>query len=144
MLLLAVGHASCNTCNHLDCVASNYNGQFRIVNSAGNKDLVFGPSGIYHKDSILFFSLNGADTVFHDTEAIRFSGAGYDSILWVHFSPGINNAFIQLNSGDMDTLSMTYHSYDTKCCGTITEISNFKLNQSTDLGSNSETRDIRK
>lgn len=143
--LLLIGMASCDHCNNLDCLSSNYHGQFRIVSKADNKDLVFGSASIYDKDSIKFFSLKNSDTTFYETKAIRFPITRYDdSILVVDFFPGTTNAFIQLNSRDTDTLTMTYSSRDSKCCGTIVEIDNFKLNNSTDLGGNGETREIRK
>lgn len=143
--LLLIALASCNPCNNLDCLYSNYNGQFRVMSKADNKDLVFGPASIYDKDSIKFFSLKNSDTTLYETKAIRFPTTRYDdSILVVNFLPGTVTAFIQLNSGDTDTLTMTYSSRDTKCCGTIVEIDNFKLNNSTDLGGNGETREIRK
>ena len=143
-LLLLFGLISCNPCNNLDCISSNYYGQFRIISKADNKDLVFGPSRIYDKDSIKFYALNGTDTTFYETKAIRFPDTGYDSILFVKFFPETSTAFIQLNGGDIDTLNLTYISRNTKCCGTVIEINNFKFNNSTELGSNRETREIKK
>lgn len=141
---LSFGLISCDPCDNLDCFSSNYYGQFRIVSKVDNKDLVFGPSSIYHKDSIKFYALKNGDTIFYETKAIRFSNAGYDSIITVNFFPETSTAFIQLNGGDIDTLSLTYISRDTKCCGTVIEINNFKFNNSTELGNNSETREIKK
>ena len=143
--LLLIGLASCDHCNNLDCLSSNYHGHFRIVSKADNKDLVFGPASIYDKDSIKFFSLKNSDTTFYETKAMRFPSTRYDdSILFVNFLPGTATAFVQFNNGDTDTLTMTYSSRDTRCCGMIVDIDNFKFNNSTDLGGNGETREIRK
>ena len=135
---------ACDPCKNLDCKYSNYFGQFRIINKADNKDLVFGSSRIYNKDQISFFTLTGTDTTFFETKAIHFPGSGYDSIITVNFFPAASTVYMRLSNGDVDTLNLVYESTNSKCCGTITEINNFKLNTVTDLGNNSKTREIRK
>ena len=140
--------ASCDPCNNLDCMYSNYNGQFRIISRNDNKDLVFGPDKIYDKSQIRFYSLNGTDTTYFETKAIYAPGTGYDSILSVNFftasSPVSSIAYMRLSNGDVDTLNLAYQSITSKCCGTVTEINNFRVNNVTDLGNNSNTREIKK
>src|SRR5690349_19553827 len=98
---------SCDPCSNLDCAASNYYGQFRIVSASTSKDLVFGPNRIYDKNQIKFYSLKTTDTTFFDYQAIKFERAGYDSILQVHFYPQTDVAYIRLSNGDIDTLKIS-------------------------------------
>lgn len=122
----------CNPCDNLDCIVSNDTGQFRLV-SADDTDLLFGQHKRYNKDSIRFYSLEANDTTFLPVQAIRFPNTGYDSILVVQFSNQPQTAYMQLSNGDIDTLQLTYKSYDTRCCGHITDIMNFRVNGKTDL-----------
>jgi hypothetical protein len=137
--------SSCDPCKNLDCLSSNYYGQFRIVSKVDGKDLIFGPTAIYDKTKIKFYSLNGADTVHYKFETIKFPGSGYDSILFVNFFPQTNNLiFMKLNNMDTDTLSLSFNTFKTKCCGNITEIVNFRYNNQTDLPGNKGTHEIKK
>lgn len=135
---------SCNPCNNLDCVSSNYYGQFRIVRATDGKDLVFGPNKIYDKNQIRFYSLKGTDTTFFDYKVIRFPDTGYDSILYVLFYPKADVAYMRLSNGDIDTFAISYNTFGTKCCGTITEITNFRLNNSVDIPGDKGTQEIKK
>jgi hypothetical protein len=40
---------------------------------------------------------------------------------------------MRLSNADIDTLQITYQSRPTKCCGTITEIKNFRFNNTVNL-----------
>jgi uncharacterized protein YuzE len=143
-IILGLVFFSCDPCKNLDCVSDNYFGQFRIVNATDGTDLVFGPTKIYDKNQIKFYSLDDADTTFFDYQTIKYPDTGYDSIIYVRFFPKADIAYMQLNNGDVDTLSISYNTFDTKCCGTITEITNFRLNNSVDLPGNKGTQEIRK
>lgn len=135
---------SCDPCNNLDCMYSNYEGQFRIISQTDNKDLVFGPNKIYDINQIRFYSLNGTDTSYFETKTIYAPGTGYDSILSVYFFPTSPTAYMRLSNGDVDTLNLAFHSINSKCCGTVTDINNFRLNNKIDMGNNSTTREIKK
>jgi hypothetical protein len=135
---------SCDPCRNLDCLSDNYHGQFRVVNAIDGKDLVFGSTKIYDKNQIKFYSLNGTDTTFFDYQTIRFPNTGYDSILHVRFFPKVDIAYMRLSNGDVDTLNISYKTYNTRCCGTITEITNFRFNNSVDIPGNKGTQEIRK
>jgi hypothetical protein len=132
-IMLGLFIFSCNPCANLDCLSNDFDGQFRIVSAADGKDLVFGPSKIYDKNQIKFYSLQTTDTTFFNLETIRYPNVGYDSILLVSFIPKTDIAYMRLSNGDIDTLSITYNSFNTKCCGTITEIKNFRFNNSVDI-----------
>ncbi|ULQ53383.1 hypothetical protein [Flavihumibacter fluvii] len=135
---------SCDPCKNLDCLSDNYNGQFRIVRATDGEDLVFGPNSIYEKSQITFYSLKNTDTTFFDYQTIKFPNMGYDSILRVHFFPKTDIAYMRLSNGDIDTLEISHKTLDTKCCGTITEITNFKFNKSVDIPGGMGTQEIRK
>src|SRR5215470_5208436 len=112
---------SCNPCNNLDCDADNDYGQFRIVGATNGEDLVFGPTKVYDKNQIVFYSVKGIDTTLFEYKNIKFPGANYDSILYIRFFPRADIAYMRLSNGDVDTLSISYNTFNTKCCGTITK-----------------------
>jgi hypothetical protein len=135
---------SCDPCKNLDCAADNYYGQFRIVRATDGEDLVFGPAKVYDKNQIQFYSIKGTDTTLYDYKSIKFPGKDYDSILYVRFFPKADTAYLRLSNGDVDTLNISYNTFHTKCCGTITEITDFRLNNSVDIPGNQGTQEIRK
>jgi len=53
-------------------------------------------------------------------------------------------AYMQLNDNDTGTIRMSYNVYDTKCCGSITEITNFRLNNSVNIPGSKGTQEIKK
>ena len=137
---------SCDKCKNLDCVVSDYSGQFRILNKSNGNDLVFGSNSIYDKNKIKFYSLIGNDTAFFQYKAeSRYLNSATDSILVVYYlSEPKGLTFIKLNNTDIDTLSMTYLTANTKCCGAVTTISKFTFNNTNDIGDNGEVRELRK
>jgi hypothetical protein len=146
ILIIIVGllFYSCDPCGNLDCLSSNYYGQFRIVRATDGKDLVFGPNKIYDKNQIKFYSLKGTDTTFFDYQTIRFPNTGYDSILLVNFFPKADVSYMRLSNVDIDTFNISYTTSKTRCCGTITEIENFRFNNSVDITGKNGTQEIRK
>lgn len=145
IIILTLTFISCDPCNNFDCITSNYFGQFRIVNKTDGKDLVFGTNSIYDKTNIKFYSLNGTDTTFFEYAPIKFSSNGYDSILNVKFYPETRTpVYMKLNDFDVDTLVLTYNSYETKCCGTITEITKYRYNNIIDISGVNGTQEIKK
>ena len=132
-VLLTLIFCSCDPCNNLDCLSSNYYGQFRIVKASDGTDLVFGSGSIYDQNTIKFYALKGTDTTFFESQPGKSPNAGFDSILQVNFYPHVDMAFMRLSNGDIDTLKISYKTFDTRCCGTITEITGFRLNNSIDI-----------
>jgi hypothetical protein len=51
---------------------------------------------------------------------------------------------MRLSNGDIDTLNVFYNTFKTKCCGTITEITNFRFNNSVDIPGNKGTQELKK
>ncbi len=146
LLIISTGFIlfSCDPCKNIDCLSDNYSGQFRIVSAGDGKDLIFGPNKIYDKREIKFYSLKGTDTTFFEYETINFGGIGYDSILHVRFFPKTDVAYMRLNNVDIDTLNISFNTFNTKCCGTITEITNFRFNNRTDIPGSEGTQEIKK
>jgi hypothetical protein len=143
-LSIAMLFASC-TCAYMDCISSNYDGQFRIVRATDNADLVFGPERIYDKSNIRFFTLKGTDTIFFEYTPTAFGAtASDDSVLNVRFFPRSDTAYMQLSNGDVDTLALSFKTYRSKCCGTITEITNYRWNNKENLPGNSGTQLLKK
>ena len=135
---------SCDPCKNLDCAYDDYYGQFRIVSATDGKDLVFGPNKIYDKNEIKFYTLNGTDTSFFQPSALKSIDFGNDTVLQVKFFPKVETAYIRLNNNDTDTLAITYETTNTKCCGTITEITNFRFNNKANLPGNNRIQEIKK
>ena len=144
VILLGLLFHSCDPCNNLDCLSDSYYGQFRIIRATDSGDLVFGPNKIYDKNQIRFYSLKGTDTTFFDYQTIKFPNMGYDSILYIRFFPKADVAYMRLSNGDIDTLNLSYNTFNTKCCGTITEITNFRFNNSVDISGTNGTQEIKK
>lgn len=136
--------SSCDPCANLDCMYDNYYGQFRIISATGGKDLVFGNNKVYDKGNIIFYALNGPDTVRFDYETKAFSGNGYDSILYVRFFPRNETAYMRLSNGDIDTFQISYKTTDSRCCGTITEITNYRFNNTINIPGGVGTQEIKK
>jgi len=123
------GFYSCDPCNNLDCLSSNYFGQFRIVSTSDGRDLVFGAGSRYNSKTIQFYSLNGNDTSYYDYKPLRFPGCGHVSILYVYFYPETNKpVYMKLSDTDTDTLHLTYNAFKSRCCGIITSIQSFQYN----------------
>ncbi len=136
--------ASC-TCAYLDCVSSNYRFQFDIVSITDSTDLVFGRNRVYDKNKFRFYSLKGSDTIFYELKPYGYGlNAPEDSILTVWFYPAADTAYMQLSNGDVDTLAMNFEMTKTKCCGTITEITNFRWNNKINYPGNEGTQLIKK
>ena len=144
LMILPAVFFSCDPCNNLDCLASNYDAQFRIVSAGTGSDLVFGTNPIYDKNQIKFYSIKGADTSFFEYKTIKSGGTGYDSVLHVHFYPETEVAYMQLGNNDIDTLNISYKTTDSRCCGTITEITNFRYNNRFDIPGSSDTQELNK
>jgi hypothetical protein len=129
VIFITIFFSSCfiDPCGNLDCITDNYYGSFRILSAVDGKDLLFGPSRIYDKNQIKFFTLKGTDTTYYQYEA-KITGSGLDSVLLVNFFPKAELVFLKLSNTDIDTLSISHKTYQSKCCGVITEITAFLHN----------------
>jgi hypothetical protein len=136
-------------CGNLDCITSNYYGQFRIVSASNGEDLIFGQSRIYNKSQIKFFALKGNDTSILELRPAYAPGTGYYSILYVyfysqHFSAPVDTAYLQLTTNDVDTLLLWYEHRNTRCCGKIEEIESINYDGTIDLPGGSNIMELKK
>lgn len=108
---------------------------FKVVRIPGGEDLVFGPSKIYHSDSIKFYSLRGKDTISHFYRP-EFDLLVKDSVLSVNIDVANNEpVFVRLSSADIDTLHVIYRVRDGgRCCGDIRGIDQVMYNNSSMYG----------
>jgi hypothetical protein len=106
------------------CRQGNNSATFRLVDAVNGNDLVFGPTSIYNKDSLRFFSLEGTDTIVHYYRPNAYSNLPQDSLLFVTFSSSqVPVVFVQLSNSDTDTLRLNYALTTTDCCGDISDVS---------------------
>jgi hypothetical protein len=141
-MVMVLSLSACDPCRNLDCLFNDYSGTFRIVRASNNSDLLFGAQRAYTPNELRFFTVASGDTTFFEHQAIYQAGTGYDSVLEVRFLPNIDTAFMRLGNGDVDTLKLTYKSFNTRCCGTITEVENFRHNNAVNLGGSRGVRTI--
>src|SRR5690348_15795881 len=98
-LLLAIFFlSSCDYCSTFECSPGSLQVGFRLLNQAGDTDLVFGPTAHYHKDSIKFYTVHGADTILVHYEANML---GNDSVLQVEIPlETLSDIYLQLHAAD--------------------------------------------
>jgi hypothetical protein len=132
-VITALCLTACDPCKNLDCVTDDYEGQFRILRSSDGTDLLFGLQKSYTADSLRFYTLQSGDTTFLNAHAALLRSIDYDSILQVRFFPKADMAYMRLPNGDVDTLQLAYVTQNTRCCGTITELTNIRYNNTTNL-----------
>jgi hypothetical protein len=126
---LALVFYSCDECTNLDCVPSNNTAYVRVLKQPGNSDLIFGPTAIYHPDSIRFYMLSGGDTITYQYQTLKVPGTASDSMLAVTLSPeAFSNVYMELDNQETDTLQVRYERFNTKCCSVITQIDSIQFN----------------
>ena len=155
LLFVSFTLQSCDRCYSLECAPSDYIGQFRIVSASDGKDLLFGPTKTYDLSKIRFYGINAADTIFFECKAYRsYADKGYDSVINVYFFPKydtitkqerlFDNAYMRLSNGDIDTFKLSYNTVSSKCCGTQTNIVNYRFNNSVDIPGGNGVQEIKK
>ena len=91
--------------------------RIRIVNSTNGNDLVFGSTRIYDKNFIVFYSLNGLDTIFHHYNPGPNTNPGQDSLLFVDFDyRNYETVFLRLTNSEIDTLHLNYQLIHASAC----------------------------
>jgi len=136
--------SSCDPCDNIGCDENPPDGHFRIVSATTGQDLVLGSTRIYDKNQIRFYSLMVTDTIFFNYQAIKMAGTGYDSALRIRFYPLKEVAYMRLSNGDIDTLDISYKTAKTRCCGTSTQITNFRYNNSVDIPADKGIQELKK
>jgi hypothetical protein len=51
---------------------------------------------------------------------------------------------MKLSDTDTDTLNIEYNTFTTKCCGTVTEITKYRYNNSIDIAGGRGIQEIKK
>ena len=130
LLIPVIVLASC-CLGYTKCGQDNNPSRFRILSSSNGQDLVFGPSRIYDKNIIKFYSLTGIDTIFHNYGARPNPNPGQDSLLYVDFDyRKKDTVYVLLNNSDIDTLYLTYRMVDgSPCCQDYSHVTPVKYNK---------------
>jgi hypothetical protein len=142
ILLVVIGSVFYSCCVSSDCNSENPYGVFRIIKNNDGTDLVFGSNKIYDKKEIKFYSVILNDTTFFDCQP--FLNSGSDSAFFVLLRPKPDVVYIKLSEAEVDTLEFSYTTHSSKCCGAITEIAGFRLNNTTDVELVNRVMEIRK
>ncbi len=119
---------ACDPCASLDCSTGKTNIQFSFVSTVTGKNLVFGPNKMYDTSQIKFYALKGRDTNYFNFYSYLNANNSNDTALQIDFYSKIDTAYVRLNSTDTDTLTFSFKSYDTKCCGNLTDIITVRYN----------------
>jgi hypothetical protein len=146
-LFLIIFNAGCNIdrpCKDSNMVCpDSYGSLFRITSKTNGDDLIFGPSSLYDPSKIKIFSLIANDTTFAKYEPYRMVLDGYDSVLHFKISSKPDTLYIQLNSNDIDTISVSYGKTEGRCCS-FNSIRTLNYNNSGALPNYNGTVEFRK
>jgi len=129
LLVLTVLFTLSGCCRYVDCLSDDYFGEFVLIDQSDSSDLIFGGGRLYDRSRIKCFSILGEDTTFYEIAFEDYNSSISDSIVSIKLFPEIyENIYIKWDDTDIDTLLVKYHSFDTNCCGNITEISRLNIN----------------
>ncbi|MBK7232374.1 MAG: hypothetical protein IPH93_08925 [Saprospiraceae bacterium] len=116
-------------CRYVDCVSDDYFIKLVIKDQSDSSDLIFGDGREYDRSEIQCYSILGGDTTIYEIAFEAYNSSVSDSIVFIKLFPEIfENVYLKWNDTDVDTLLVKYHSFDTNCCGKITEISKKNIN----------------
>ncbi|MBK9270709.1 MAG: hypothetical protein IPM48_03860 [Saprospiraceae bacterium] len=116
-------------CRYVDCLSDDYFAKLVVKDQRDSSDLIFGDGRVYNRSGIKCYSILGLDTTFYVIALKEYDSSISDSILSIKLFPEIHeNVYIKWDNTDVDTLLAQYHSFDTNCCGNITEISKMNIN----------------
>ncbi len=128
LLLTVVIFTSCCIGNR-KCEQDFNSARFRIVSSTG-QDLIFGPTKIYDKNLLKFYSVSGTDTILHHYGPGPNPNPGQDSLLFVDFDyRKKETVYVLLTNSDVDTLTLTYQLVNASpCCQDYYSVNPIKYN----------------
>jgi hypothetical protein len=121
--------ASCCLSNR-KCKQDYNSARFRILKSSTGEDLLFGPSRVYDKNFIKFYSINGPDTIVHHYGPGPNPTPGQDSLLFVDFNfSKQETVYVRLSNSDVDTLKLAYSLVDASpCCPDYSKVNPVSYN----------------
>lgn len=116
-------------CRYVDCLTNEYSCRFVIKDKISGDDLVFGPNKFYNKSEMRCYSVISQDTVNFEITFLDYYSSISDSVISIIFYPKpTGQIYFSLNRNDIDTINLKFNSFNTTCCGNITEISNVNIN----------------
>ncbi|GMQ26760.1 hypothetical protein Aoki45_34430 [Algoriphagus sp. oki45] len=121
---------SCDPCRNLDCLASKYDFEFRILDAESGLDLVFGPNAQFKAEEFRLYSLQGNEQVEYVLQPLFSPYYEGDTTFYAEVIPPLGPVFLSYPNGKIDTLVLSYTQYDTECCGRITEVRELTRNNS--------------
>lgn len=129
LLPIIVIFALSGCCRYVDCLSDEYFAKLVVNDQNDSSDLIFGVGRVYDRSGIKCYSILGRDTTFYEIAFEEYHSTISDSIVYIKLFPKIfEDVYIKWDDADVDTLMVQYHSFDTNCCGNITEISNININ----------------
>lgn len=132
LILVSIFVISCDNCGNLDCMPGENLLQLRLLNNSNGEDLLFGPNKAYNSQDLKFYSLNGNDTIpLTEIVSKAPAGLGYDSSIFVQFHPNSEQVYMHLNNSDTDTIAVSFHQSESKCCGSVAVLDQFLYNNTT-------------
>ncbi|WP_026952083.1 hypothetical protein [Algoriphagus mannitolivorans] len=121
--------SSCSPCRNLDCLVSQYDFEFRILDSNTGSDLVFGSKRIFDPREFSMFSISGTGPQEYPLQIRASSFFTGDTTFYAEVFPPASQVFLQYPNGKIDTLELSYRQFDSECCGRITEITKLIRNK---------------
>lgn len=122
LALIATLGSCCFASQKCDSTPRNLS-KFKIFDKKG-KDLLFGDNKKYNADSVIAYSLSGADTVKHTCQtAPNTDTPEEDSLLYIQYDyRQFTTVYLMLDDNDVDTIQLIKETYGSKCCGKFTEL----------------------
>ena len=117
-------------CRYVDCLYDDYSCAFVIKSKNNGEDLIFGEKSSYNRNNMTCFSVSQNDTIYYEISFIEYHSKISDSAISIQFYPETSNQiYFKIDNIDSDTIILKFNSYNTTCCGNITEISNVNINR---------------
>ena len=121
--------SSCSPCRDLDCLVSQYDFEFRILDSNSGSDLVFGSNRVFDPREFSMFSISGTAQQEYPLLFRTSSFFTGDTTFHAEVFPLASQVFLRYPNGKIDTLELSYRQFDSECCGRITEITKLNRNK---------------
>ncbi|MDX5337818.1 MAG: hypothetical protein LPK25_02250 [Cyclobacteriaceae bacterium] len=121
--------SSCNPCRDLDCLVSQYDFEFRILDSNTGSDLVFGSKRIFDPREFSMFSISGTGQQEYPLQIRSSSFFTGDTTFYAEVFPSASQVFLRYPNGKIDTLELLFRQFDSEYCGRITEITKLNRNK---------------
>ena len=115
-------HLACDPCIGLDCLVSEYDFRFRVIDQNTGEDLFFGTGPSYDKSHLRLYGIENGDTLDFVIKASLADYYGMDSLFETKINRPMDQIYLQYPEGSRDRLIPFYSRYQSECCGLITDI----------------------